>query len=69
VNLLFAALLDQRCVAGFGNRWANEVCFRPRTQHLHTGQTGTAVLCRRKSRPQRLATRRTRVTMSRMYRS
>jgi hypothetical protein len=51
VNLLFAPPLDQRCVAGFGNRWANEVCFPPRTQPLHTGQTGTAVLRRRKSRP------------------
>lgn len=24
---LAAALLDQRCVAGFGNLWANELCF------------------------------------------
>lgn len=24
---LVAALLDQRCVAGFGNLWANELCF------------------------------------------
>jgi endonuclease VIII len=24
---LIAALLDQRCVAGFGNLWANELCF------------------------------------------
>lgn len=25
-RLLVAALLDQRCVAGFGNLWANELC-------------------------------------------
>ncbi len=24
---LVAALLDQRCVAGFGNLWANELCY------------------------------------------
>ena len=24
---LIAVLLDQRCVAGFGNLWANELCF------------------------------------------
>lgn len=24
---IIAALLDQRCVAGFGNLWANELCF------------------------------------------
>ncbi len=42
---LVAALLDQRCVAGFGNLWANELCFlRGHDPWTPVGQVDTSAL-------------------------
>lgn len=42
---LVAALLDQRCVAGFGNLWANELCFlRGHDPWTPVGRVDTAAL-------------------------
>ncbi|MBX7448774.1 Fpg/Nei family DNA glycosylase [Mycolicibacterium sp. 3033] len=42
---LIAALLDQRCVAGFGNLWANELCFlRGHDPWTPVGHVDTAAL-------------------------
>ena|GEM_PF-4392458 len=55
---LVAALLDQRCVAGFGNLWAQPFTWSPRSQAIRSGGAPGGVRTVSPVRPARPARRR-----------